>query len=179
MAPGLRYEDLARFGNSALEDMLKNAGSPALDSVAGWQWRGYNTPWYCALIGIRKFIKGFFLNAQGELEGYNIPVRQNGLEGPWLHKPSPEEPKRFGFFNVTSTNPEKPRDLHPNALLLDYGSNRRNAPWQIERLLRDYLVQPDPGNPDLLLGKAYLALGQYVPVSFFILERLEPSDWRP
>jgi hypothetical protein len=33
-------------------------------------------------------------------------------------------------------------------------------------------VALDPGSADLLLGKAYLAIGQRrVPVSFFLLER--------
>ena len=39
-------------------------------------------------------------------------------------------------------------------------------------MLRDYLVQVDPANPDLFLGKAYDALGPLrMPTNFFILER--------
>ena len=42
------------------------------------------------------------------------------------------------------------------------------------------MVQADPANPDLLLGKAYLALpfGR-VFSNYFIIERLRPTDWKP
>jgi len=46
--------------------------------------------------------------------------------------------------------------------------------------LRDYVVQPDPADPDLLLGKAYLALGPFrVPSNFFVIERLRRTSWKP
>jgi hypothetical protein len=108
------------------------------------------------------------------VEGYNIPVRQDGTAKPWSHKPSPESPKRFGFYHVI---PDDGR--HPNSVLLDYGASPRNLVIQPERLLRDYLVKV-PGEKDILLGKAYLAFGScYVPVSWFILERLRPVSWSP
>ena len=38
--------------------------------------------------------------------------------------------------------------------------------------LRDYLVRVNPGSDDLLLGKAYLAVGPArAPLGFFLLER--------
>ena len=38
------------------------------------------------------------------------------------------------------------------------------------------MVQVDPDNPDLLLGKAYLGLpGAWPVVSWFVLERLGPG----
>ena len=80
---------------------------------------------------------------------------------------------------VAPVNPSSRDNLYPEAALLDYGASPRNSPWQIERLLRDYLVQPDPTNGDILLGKAYLALGKRIPVSFFILERLRRTQWHP
>lgn len=166
----MTFEDLARAPNAELERLLSRSPAPDLKTLAGWEFRGWNTPWFCSAIGIRKFIKGFFDAGDG-LEGYNIPPRQNGLRGPWLHKPSAENPKRFGFYRVL---PEP-----GGRLLLDYGASPRNPALAPERLLRDYLVAPDPARPELLLGKAYLALGARVPVSFFVLERLRPSAWRP
>jgi len=53
---------------------------------------------------------------------------------------------------------------------------RRHAPRPaggIERQLRDFLVKPDPSNPDLLIGRAYLEIGgAQVPSSYFVLERI-------
>ena len=173
-----RFLALARAPASELQRLIESRPGPSLESLAGFEWRGYNTPAVAALLGIRKFIKGFFRSGRG-LEGYNIPARQNGLAGPWLHKPSPERPKRFGFYRVGPARDSERDRLYPAALLLDYGASSRNPRLAVERLLRDYLVQPDPGNPDLLLGKAYLALGARLPASYFILERLRPSPWAP
>ena len=49
--------------------------------------------------------------------------------------------------------------------------------------LRDFLVQPDPNEPDVFLGKAYASLGPVtLPVSFFVLQRAhrttQPSSFR-
>jgi hypothetical protein len=111
--------------------------------------------------------------------GYNIPPKQTGLDGEWIQTPSPEAPKRFGFYRVAPVRTDAVDNFYPKALLLDYGASRRNAAWKPERLLRDYLVQPDEGNPDVLLGKAYLALPRRLPMSFFVIERLRRTDWKP
>ena len=58
-----------------------------------------------------------------------------------------------------------------HAVLLDYGRGGNKA-WDPTRGLRDYLVQVDPKNDDLYLGKAYYAVGPArVTSNFFILER--------
>jgi hypothetical protein len=173
MPASARYRELAAMTSAELERVLRAGVMPKLDGLAGFEFRGYNTPAFTALLGIRKFIKGFF-RGDGGLEGYNIPARQNGLEGEWLHKPSPEAPKRFGFYTVAPA-----ASVYTNSALLDYGASARNFAVAPERLLRDYLVQVDPANPDILLGKAYLALPVRVKVSYFLLERLRPSSWRP
>lgn len=178
MQASLRFRELARSDDKALERLFAASPGPALESLEGYEWRGYNTPWFASLLGIRKFIKGFFCGASG-VEGYNIPARQNGLLAPWLHKPGPEAPKRFGFYTVRPVAPGSRDSLYPEAVLLDYGASPRNPIWRVERVLRDYLVRPDPANPDLLLGKAYLALGPRLPSNFFVLERLRPAPWKP
>ena len=62
-------------------------------------------------------------------------------------------------------------DRYPQALLLDYGCGR-NPAFDPSALLRDYLVQVDPRDPDLLLGHAFLALGPArVAAGYFVLER--------
>jgi len=167
------------MADAELEELFGSSRGPDPGSLAGCEWRGFNTPWFTAALGIRKFIKGFF-RGDGGVEGYNIPVRQNGLDGAWEHKPCGEAPKRFGFFLVDRVDPGSVDDRYPDALLLDYGASVRNAWYRAERVLRDYVVAPDPDNPDLLIGKAYVALGAVrIPSNFFILERLKPTAWKP
>jgi hypothetical protein len=151
-----------------------------MEALINVEWRGFNTSWQPRLLGIQKFIKGFF-QAEGRVEGYNIPVAQNGLRAPWLHQPSAEQPRRYAFFTVTPVTAAASDHLYPQALLLNYGASTRNADAPaLARRLRDYLVQPDPAAPDILLGKAYLALGSLrIPSNFFVLERLRPTSWQP
>ena len=173
------FRELAQSSDSHLEQILRASKGPALESLMGFEWRGYNTSWPTRLLGIQKFIKGFFWEGD-RVEGYNIPVQQNGMDGPWLHLTTPEAPNRFGFYCVAQVDRESTDNLYLGAIMLDYGASSRNASYRIERLLRDYVVQPDPANPDFLLGKAYLAVGTLrLPSNFFVLERLRPTSWKP
>lgn len=171
----LDYRKLAHSSNADLEAVFRAGTQPSPDALAGYEFRGFNTPFFAKLLGIQKFVKGFFKES-GAVEGYNIPVQQNGFEGAWLHKPSAEAPKRFGFYNVYPVRKYERDNLYPNALLLNYGASARNPFYRVERVLRDYVVQVDPANADLLLGKAYLAFGPVrVPSNFFVLERLRQA----
>ena len=175
-----RFQGMAQLSASQLERLLRGSKGPDIDSLVGFEWRGWNTGWQTRLLGIQKFVKGCF-RAGGGVEGYNIPVVQSGPDAAWQHLPAPENPKRYAFYRVTRVNPEAADNFYPEALLLDYGASSRNAeaPY-VARLLRDYVVQPDPASPDLLLGKAYLAFGLLrIPSNFFILERLRPTTWLP
>jgi hypothetical protein len=56
--------------------------------------------------------------------------------------------------------------------LLDYQRGPIGSPLHPGRVLKDFVVQLDPEDPDLLLGKAYAKVGPLsVFVSFFVLER--------
>jgi hypothetical protein len=176
----LTFADLAHASPSRLEALLRAGAAPPPETIAGVEWRGLNTGLPPRLLGLQKFIKGFFRDAGG-VAGYNIPVAQNGVAAPWLPLPSAEAPRRYAFYTVAPVNPASTDRLYPSALLLNYGLGRPSpgSPF-IARLLRDYLLAPDPANPDLLLGKAYFALGPLrLPSNFFILERLGPTPWQP
>lgn len=174
-----RFRALALSRNSRLEQILRASKGPALESLVGFEWRGYNTSWRTRLLGLQKFIKGFFQEGD-RVEGYNVPVLQNGLDGSWQHQPTPENPKHYAFYRVTWVDRESLDNFYPEAILLDYGASARNADFPGVRILRDYVVQPDPADPDLLLGKAYLALGPFrVPSNFFVIERLRRTSWKP
>ena len=166
-----RYEALACAPDAELEAVLRAGTPPEPEALAGYEFRGWNTPAFAPLVGIQKFVKGFFHDpdAGGRLRGYNKDIRQEGgLAGAWLEKGPGGEAKPFGFYEVESDASGR----YPNSVLLNYGCPRNRA-IDPTKLLRDYVVQVNPENPDLLLGKAYLALPPRWPVvSWFILERL-------
>lgn len=180
--PSAAFLDLARSSARALERALQRGQAPDLADLVGWEFRGANTPAWARLLGIRKFIKGFYGPAGGpaagpaagpltRLRGYNCAVVQNGLDEPWIARPDPERPDRFGYFHVGAVDPTARDNAYLHAVLLDYGRDG-NGNLDPVRGLRDYLVQVHPLRPDLYLGKAYYALGPArVGVSFFVLER--------
>ena len=162
---------LEASSHAELELAFVRGEMPDLDQLVGWEFRGINHPFWASIAGIKKFVKGFFRNEDGRVMGYNCPVVQNVLDGRWHTKPSDTAPKRFGFYEVAPTDPTARDNAYLHSVLLDYskGGNKRLDPTNG---LRDYLVQVDPENPDLYLGKAYYALGALrVHSNFFILER--------
>ena len=181
---GLTYYDLIRMSNTELDKVHAQGKTPEFKDLVGWEFRGFNTPAFAKLLGFQKFKKGFFLDhgqaVDGEeISGYNVWVLQNGADDPHIAKPSDDEPKRHGFYVVYRVRPEERDNKVPHALLINYGKGR-NASFNPERAIRDYLVQVDPDNKDLLLGKAYFAIGPArVFPSFFILERNNESNYKP
>ena len=180
---GYSYESLAKSSDKDLEYVLRQGVTPGLEDLVGFEFKGYNLPFITQVLGFRKFKKGFFLDfgqtvEGGMVSGYNVVVNQNGLEDPWVASPSEENPKRHGFYRVYRVRPSEKDNFYPNALLLNYGIGD-NPILNPARLLRDYLVQVDPANKDLLLGKAYFALGpaRAFP-SFFVLERYNESNYK-
>ncbi len=162
---------LERATRAELELVMVRGATPDLDALVGWELRGINHPGWARLAGIKKFVKGFFRAEDGRVMGYNSPVVQNVLDGRWRTTPSDTAPKRFGFYEVVPVDPTSRDNAYLHAVLLDYGRGG-NKRWDPTRGLRDYLVQVDPANPDLFLGKAYYALGPLrVHSNYFILER--------
>jgi hypothetical protein len=174
--PSAAAIDLARATVPDLERAVVRGVTPPIDDLVGWEFRGINAtppgaPPIARLAGIQKFVKGMFATDDGGVMGYNCPVVQNALDGRWQTRPSDDAPKRFGFYTVAPVDPTRRDNHYLHALLLDYGRGG-NRPWDITRGLRDYLVQIDADNPDLLIGKAYAAIGPArVPLGYFLLER--------
>lgn len=179
-APSEAYLRVNRMSGRELERALMRGHTPDLDALAGWEFRGMNTPSWARVVGIKKFVKGFYRPAasSSDLFGYNCPVRQNRLDAPWLLKPSDSAARRFGFYRVSAVDATRRDNAYLHAVLLDY-SQGMNHPHDPTNGLRDYLVQLDADNPDIFLGKAYYALGALrAATSFFVLERFRrgPDD---
>jgi hypothetical protein len=165
--------DLARLPARELEEIFARGTTPDVDKLGGYEFMGYNVPFFAKLLGIKKFQKGFYRHEDGFF-GYNIPQYQNDISEPWRCQPVDHNPRRFGFFSVKKVDPAAKENKEPGALILNY-EDGHNWPWE-GSFLRDYVKQADPDNDDLYLGKAYVALGPLrIMPSIFIIERLRPA----
>ena len=179
--PSRAFLALNRMTRSQLETVLIRGQTPDPDALAGWEFRGMNTPLWARAVGIKKFVKGFYRPSgnRRELFGYNCPVVQDGLERPWRVRSVGQPSERFGFYRVCEVDAASRDNTYLHAYLLDY-SQGQNPALDPSAGLRDYLVQVEPDNPDIFLGKAYYALaGARIPVSYFALERLRPGPADP
>jgi hypothetical protein len=169
-----RYRDLAARSKSELEAVFAAGSPPDVAALAGFEFLGYNHPPAASLLGIRKFIKAFYLDDEQQAFGCNTPVAGSKLDQEWIARPSPERPKRYAFFKVDAADPDAADRMHKRAVLLDYGRGG-NKPYDVSRILRDYLIRVESGSDDLLLGKAFFVIaGARVASSFFLIERSKP-----
>jgi hypothetical protein len=150
------------------------AGTPPDPTVlAGREYRGANRPATSALLGIRRFVKGFEMDPDGTVRGYNKQVRGASLDTPWTVRRRRDGRVAYAPFLVM---PRHDQARSPVGVLLDYGAPIHPGPG-LARRLRDVLVRVDPGSDDLLLGRAYLALStRWLPVGWFILDHLGLAD---
>lgn len=176
---GERYDfvSLCHAEDGQLEAVLRRGAQPDMASLVGWEWKGFTTTQVTTIAGIAKFKKGFYKEDPDRdpalgVCGYNVACHQNTLGEPWIDKTRRGAPVRHGWFDVYPVSLAEPDCRYPNALMLNYGSSPRNFALDPERALRDYLVQVYPDLPDLLLGKAYAAVGPArLGLAFFVLER--------
>ncbi len=176
------YASLALARDEDLENVMRTGVRPSLASLSGWEFRGFNTPDVLQLAGIRKFKKGFYRADPSRphddgIQGYNVNIVQGMLGDPWIDRMKDGQPSRMGWYEVRYVSLADADNKYPNAALIDYGASSKNFVADPTRLLRDYIVQVYPDNPDLVLGKAYLAFGPLRPfLAYFVLERHNRSD---
>jgi hypothetical protein len=162
--------EVVTWSRDELEAALRGSPPPSPGQLIGWEFFGYNLPDFTALLGIRKFLKGFSPPSSGGATawGHNVRVRPRGgpLDSWEVVRHKDGTPHRHGYFDIVE--PRGIDCLYPQSLLLDYDCGR-NPRLDPSSRLRDYLVAL---GPDTLLGKAYVALGsRRLPVSYFVLER--------
>jgi hypothetical protein len=159
-----RFRDLVGRSAADLDACMRRGGTPDGDRLAGAEYRGANTAGWTARLRMQQFVKGFERRPDGRLFGYNRRVPQDER---WS---APGD--RFAFFEVRAVDPAARDNHYLQALLLDYGAGGGSR-LDPARGIRDYLVRIDPGSDDLLLGRAFLALGPLRPSpTYFVLERL-------
>ncbi|TPW19146.1 MAG: hypothetical protein FD126_2979 [Elusimicrobia bacterium] len=174
------FRALTKTSAPELERILRFASAPVLTALAGYEWAGLNVGGPLAVLGGKKFIMGFFRGSSGA-EGYHIGAVQDGPLEPWRYdSPVDQPPARSAFFRAGRVKAGSRDARYPRAALLDYGAGRRKSAWSFARLRRDYLVQPDPSDAEVLLGRRTLALGQArLAAHCFVLRRLRSTTWAP
>jgi hypothetical protein len=176
----LSFLSISRLGPGRLRALMVRGDTPAPENLVGWEYRGINMPVTSAVLGLRRFRKGFVEQPQGGAVGYNKLVPGGDLTAPWTPRIRSDGRAAYAPFAVVGVDPESIDNRYLDALLLDYSAAPRPEPG-IPARLRDYLVRIVPGSDDLLLGHAFLAFGRArLPLGWFVLERLTAADpdWR-
>jgi hypothetical protein len=185
MAGRWTFETLAQADKPTLEAVLLTGTAPDFEQTEGYIYCGWNHEWVAVLSG-RKFKKGF-RKKDGRYFGYNETVHQDGqgYGGEWAVKTRDGHPHQLGFFRVSLVRDEPPERLsepyrhlgHFNYdVEMDTGLNR---PF---RVIRDFVVVPNPGDHTLMLCKAYFQLGfKWLNLfyCYFLLGRREPIVFEP
>jgi hypothetical protein len=170
------FQTLAAADRGTLEQVLLKGSTPDPVALEGTVHRGWNHEPIATLSG-RKFRKAFY-RRDGALVGHNQVVEQDGKGpgGEWRVKLKDGRPEQIGYYRVVpAIGP--PRYAH--ALRLDYDVPQNRGLHVVLRLIQDDVVLPNPGDHDLLLGKAYLRLGPVrVFFSYFVLGEAEAEPER-
>lgn len=183
------YDTLAHADRKTLERVLTTSAPPDPDDLEGFIYCGWNHEWLPQRLSGEKFKKGF-RRKDGRPFGYNEMCRQDhkGPGGVWeVVKNDDGTNRQLGFFRVGLVKDEPPTRLnrkyaHAGHLNYDVAKNTGlNLPF---RVIRDFSVLPNPGDPELILCKAYFQL--LTPklnlfYCYFLLGKREPivhePDW--
>jgi hypothetical protein len=182
MAPWT-FESLAEADRKQLEEVLLAGQPPNFDELEGFIYCGWNHEWVGRLSG-EKFKKGFRRKGDRTL-GYNEVCRQDrqGYRGEWEVKLKDGRPIQVGYFRVSNVRDEKPQRLYQPYLHAGHFNYHvdlntwRNVPF---RVIRDFVVLPNPGDHDLMLCKAYFQLGPlHLFYCYFLLGHRRPIEHEP
>jgi hypothetical protein len=182
MAPWT-YETLAAADRKTLEEVLLGGQPPDFDQLEGFIYCGWNHEWVGRLSG-EKFKKGFRRKGDRTL-GYNEVVRQDrkGFRGEWEVKLKNGRPIQLGYFRVANVRDEPPNRLYRPYMHAGHFNYHvdlntwRNVPL---RVIRDFVVLPNPGDHDLMLCKAYFQLAfLHVFYCYFLLGHRQPIEHEP
>jgi hypothetical protein len=170
------------LSGAALRRMLE-AGHPidprALDDS---EYRGLSLGLPSPMVKLTwlTFRKTFHRDAAGALRGWNVRMRQTGLDGPREPMLEDGEPRCFGHYEVRAGSEYEMPIAARHGLVIDYGRGH-NARLDPMRRARDPIVALEKGSVERLLGWTYLDLGvgQVGTPSYFLLEREGPLGHVP
>ena len=172
--PSAEYLSLVATRPRDLQRVMLRGERPNPTNLVGWEYRGTNLPARTALLGLRRFLKGFRHDDSGQLIGYNKSVEGADLGTPWTPRPQRDGRFEFAPYTVAAVDPESVDNRYLHALFLDYGAVPEPERGLAGRL-RDYVVRVEPGSDELLLGRAFAAVDRWrVPIGWFVIERLQP-----
>ncbi len=137
---------------------LMEGGAPGLDALAGWEFRGWYSPPSLPSILLPKHRKGFYGLRDGggaALGGYLVPCRRGNFRTPWVSILVGPGSARGGWFLASPASGGR----YPGSVVIDYGRAGRVPPWNPLGFVREYLVQPWPDDPDVLVSAVELRAG--------------------
>lgn len=145
------------------------------------EYRGVslNTP-YLDRILWKTFMKTFHRDPQnGILRGWNVRLKQTGVEGPIEPKMKRGVRATFGHYHVLKAKGRPMPRPWDQALFLDYGC-AGNPPLDLARFTGTPLVAVNAGSTELLLGWECFRVGSIaIPTpNYWSLERIGPLSHR-
>jgi hypothetical protein len=138
------WDTLTTAGGAAYRELMRTGDTPDPGRIVGHTFRGLNRGLLPKLTGER--FQKVFVTEDGDPFGHNIVDRRG-------------RPVELGWFRVGSSG---------RAMRFDYNEGRNRGLYLPLRGLKDDVVLPNPGDHDLLLGRARL-FG--LRVAYFVLER--------
>jgi hypothetical protein len=122
-----------------------------MESLVGWEFRGYYASGTLPGLLVSKHRKGFYRLARSSaLAGYNIPCHRGSPGEPWVDRLRGPGSRRLGWFLVVEG---------PSGVVLDYSRAGRASALSPLRLARERLVS---AGADLLISTVEIRVGPHV-----------------
>ena len=155
------FENLALADKAEWESILVTGHPPAIDELDGYTYCGWNPDPIGKLTG-QKFKKCFFSTKDG-LYGFNKKVKQDAVKagGAWNDVLYKGRAKTMGYFKVSYAGDAPSQEVHHryrHLVVFNYNLPLNQGLSGFLKVIRDFMVLPNPGDNSLLLGKAYLHL---------------------
>jgi len=167
------YASLAQADRATLEKILLTGLPPDPEQLNGFIYCGWNHEWVGKL--------------SGRNLGYNEIVIQDHqkYQGAWNVKMVNGRPHQLGYFRVMRIKDEPPLRLYRPYIHLcgfDYNLAEMNSGGNFFfRVIRDFVVLPNPGDHSLMLCKAYLRIFPFLNIfyCYFLLGHRQPIEYLP
>lgn len=166
----LTLKDLMAMNSTQLRDVM-DAGHPLDLEVLG-QGRQYlgvdlSLPGWARKVLWHTFRKAFIKDDSGIVRGWNVRMKQAGIEGPQTPLLGADgKEKTFGHYHVKSAEGVAFSGGWKGAHFLDYG-HAGNPFWDLARLGYTPLVAVNAGSQDLLLGWEIVKVGSTIALPLY------------